>query len=347
MPGHFQCFHVFSGNRLFERILVAIQTGRGINALGTTNERQHFAQGRERLAAPVIANRTKQAVFDGVPLGCAAWIVTDGEGEVVTVYQLGLQFVFPHSGSIAVAASRIAEQQQFVAVGVEMLALGFPPGANAGDGKARRVMRNPQANMALLVFYVKDSIGRGESHGVLTKIVSIHLLRLPSPRAAWVCKVPYQFLLLAVGANNGMSLPQMFLPLFLDILKLFVAIGMWRPRETLATRAQRKLCFFNRRPIVSRPIWKPLAVIWEANLVRLHRVHFFMLHGSPAVFGSTSFARPFSIWGYLTSVRGRPAPGLRMRVPRAVDGGALISRLPRMMVLGCMPVKRDIRAIPP
>ena len=262
------------------------------------------------------------------------------------ICQLGLQFVFPNSGSIVVASSGIAEQQQVIAW-VAKLAKGFPPVANAGDGKARRVMRDSQTDVALIIFNVINSIRRRQGVGILTKIMCINFLRLPSPRAARVFKVPYEFLLFGVGADNGMSLQEVFLLLLLDIFKLFVSIWMWWSRETLATSAQCKVGFFKRRPIVSRPIWYPLTVNWEAKAVRLQRVHFFLLHGSPAVFGSTNFDKSFSILGYLTSTRGRPAPGRRTRIPRSADGPALISRLPRIMVLGCMPVNRDMCTIPP
>ena len=142
-----------------------------------------------------------------------------------------------------------------------MFAMSFPPITDTGDGKARGVMGNSQADVPLLVFNIIDSIRRGNGVSVTSKIVRIDFLGLPPPSAARIVKVPYEFLLFCVGADDGVSLPKVFLLLLLDVLKLLVAVRMGWPGETLATRAQGKPGFFKRRPIVSRPISNPWVAI--------------------------------------------------------------------------------------
>src|SRR5262249_7987428 len=60
-----------------------------------TDVGEHDRQRTQRLAFPVLTDRTKQAVLDWVPLGSACRIVADCYRQVESVGHLYLQLVLP------------------------------------------------------------------------------------------------------------------------------------------------------------------------------------------------------------------------------------------------------------
>ena len=51
---------------------------------------EHGLVALERLASPVLADLTEEAMLDGVPLGGAGGVVADGDGEPEAIAEAGL-----------------------------------------------------------------------------------------------------------------------------------------------------------------------------------------------------------------------------------------------------------------
>jgi len=85
---------------------------------GGPNETEDLLVAVERLARPVFGDLGEKAMLDGVPLGRARGIVGHGEGEAKGIGQLGLEFGFPGATPAAIAAARVAEEQQAAGMGI-------------------------------------------------------------------------------------------------------------------------------------------------------------------------------------------------------------------------------------
>ena len=67
----------------------------------------------QRVAGPVLADLAEQAMVDGVPLGGAAGVVTNGDLEVVRINEAGLECILEAADARRVAAAGVGEHQQF------------------------------------------------------------------------------------------------------------------------------------------------------------------------------------------------------------------------------------------
>ena len=76
--GYFDAVRVF----LVDQLCGHAQPGVGGGGADVVEDRPVAAQ---RVAGPVLADLAEQAMVDGVPLGGAAGVVTDGNGELVGI----------------------------------------------------------------------------------------------------------------------------------------------------------------------------------------------------------------------------------------------------------------------
>jgi hypothetical protein len=102
---------------------------------GFTDELSDQRVGLKRDARPVFADLAEQAMFDGVPLGSAGRIVTDGDRQLPGVHPLLLQRPLPGPGLVTIAATPIGQNEQMRVRAVERLSLLTPPMADRLDGK--------------------------------------------------------------------------------------------------------------------------------------------------------------------------------------------------------------------
>ena len=72
----------------------------------------------QRMASPVLADLAEQAMVDGVPLGGAAGVVADSDGELVRVNKAGLEGILETADAGSVAAAGVGEDQQFTGPGL-------------------------------------------------------------------------------------------------------------------------------------------------------------------------------------------------------------------------------------
>src|SRR6266436_4120877 len=61
----------------------------------------------EWLAGPVLANLAKEAMLDRVPFGGSAWIMADGDGQLIGVHQFLLESQLPSTAACAIAAAAV------------------------------------------------------------------------------------------------------------------------------------------------------------------------------------------------------------------------------------------------
>jgi hypothetical protein len=93
----------------------------------------------QRDAGPVFADFAEESVFDGIPLGSAGGVVTDGDREPAGVHQAFLQRPLPGATPIAIAAPAIGQNEQMRVRPVQGLSLPAPPVPNGLDGELRGV----------------------------------------------------------------------------------------------------------------------------------------------------------------------------------------------------------------
>ena len=63
-------------------------TVRPDSVFGGANELENLVEVGEGFAGPVIADLAEQAVLDGIPLGSARWVMTDGDLDAERIDQL-------------------------------------------------------------------------------------------------------------------------------------------------------------------------------------------------------------------------------------------------------------------
>jgi hypothetical protein len=76
-----------------------------------TNEFQHRFVIKQRLCCPVVANKRKHAVFNGIPLGGTGWIMTYFNLQPKAVAKTDLQLLFPKPDSVAIASTTIGKNE--------------------------------------------------------------------------------------------------------------------------------------------------------------------------------------------------------------------------------------------
>jgi hypothetical protein len=81
---------------------------------GGADKVQDFRIAVEGFAGPVLGDFREEAVFDGIPFRGAGGIVGDGDRELVTVGELGLEFGFPGAGAATIAAAGVGQNQELV-----------------------------------------------------------------------------------------------------------------------------------------------------------------------------------------------------------------------------------------
>ena len=110
---------------------------------GGTDELEDLVDVGEGFASPVFADLAEQAVLDGIPLGSAGWIVTDGNDEAERSADGVLKRFPPGAASWAVTASAISQDEQFAGGRVSLASLLYPPLSDGVDGKGRCVVAVP------------------------------------------------------------------------------------------------------------------------------------------------------------------------------------------------------------
>ena len=126
---------------------------------GRPDETQDLVVAVEGLARPVLGDLGEEAVFDGIPLGCARGIVRHGEGEAEGIDELGLEFNLPGAAAAAITAACIAEQEQAAGTGIPPAAIVLPPPRNGSGGEGRCIVRDADGDAAAIGEEIVNAMG--------------------------------------------------------------------------------------------------------------------------------------------------------------------------------------------
>src|SRR3984893_16226850 len=131
----------------------------------------------ERLGAPVLADKGKEAVLDLVPLAGAGRQVADHDVEAEFVSQL-LQLAFPQTHPRAVAAPAIGGDQQSGRLWSARPTDGAPPLADAIDGERGRVVINADTHPTGIGGEVVDPVGHRAAELLDQEVMHTDFLRV-------------------------------------------------------------------------------------------------------------------------------------------------------------------------
>ena len=347
MRTDFQRLHLLSGDLFTKRIGSGAQCRCRLNSFCSANEAEHGFKGTQGLASPIGADGTKQTMLNGVPLGCAYWVMTNCNFQSKSVGYFLLQLLFPSVCPATVATASVSENQKMAFAGKSAASILPPPLCNHIYCETGCVGRSSYANMPALPIEFINSVRHGSTQGVLSKIMRVDFECVTAPCLAVIGKIANQFLLLGIDADDGHSRFQAGVLLGFDVLELAVPVGMRRSGKAFEAAAQYMARFFSNRRTVSRPTRWPKAFNSEANCVRLERTHLISLQGSPPVSGSAKAAKSFSISESQSSIRLRPPPFRRTRPSRQSVKPASSSCRPRRIVSKETPVCARIWLSPP
>src|ERR1043166_1926962 len=179
------------------------ETGSGA---GVADEVEDLGVTVERLGGPVFGDFGEQAVLDGIPLGSAGGVMSNGYGEPEAVAELGLKFGLPGASTAAVAATGIGQDEQLPAVIVAISAVALPPTGDGMGGEGCRVMGDAYEDRAAVGEQVIDAIRDREADGIGTEIVIIDGHGRTIPLDTIVLEVADQFSFLGIDADDGQPL---------------------------------------------------------------------------------------------------------------------------------------------
>jgi hypothetical protein len=78
---------------------------------GATDELEDLVDVGERFASPIVADLAEKAVLDGIPLGSARWIVTDGNDQTEGSADCVLKRFPPDAGARAVTSAAVRQDE--------------------------------------------------------------------------------------------------------------------------------------------------------------------------------------------------------------------------------------------
>src|ERR1700730_15645074 len=200
----------------------------------------------ERLGAPVLADKGKEAVLDLVPLAGAGRQVADHDVEAEFVSQL-LQLAFPQPHPRAVAApapslrwGRLGGDQQSGGLGIARPTDGAPPLADAIDGERGRVVVNADTHPTGIGCEVVDPVGHRAAELLDQEVMHTDFLRvaLGAIFASVVAKIADQFLFLGVDGDHRLLFGQRRGHLGVDLAELRIPVGVAVALRGLAVALQ-------------------------------------------------------------------------------------------------------------
>src|SRR5207249_1402492 len=98
---------------------------------GRTDKVKDLLVAIERFARPVFGDFGEEPMLDGIPLGSAGGVVSDGDIEMKAIGELRLQFGFPSPAAATIAAARVGKNEQLARMRILRKSFTLPP---MGDG---------------------------------------------------------------------------------------------------------------------------------------------------------------------------------------------------------------------
>ena len=221
--------------------------GKPGGSTGLADEAQDGGVIDQRLTGPAFADLGKEPMLDGIPLGGAGGIMTDGDEQPEAVREFFLQRMLPEIGVGPVAAAVVGEDEQARGVGIALASLPPPPLANRLGGERRSVAGGADVDAAAVGLEIIHPIRDGDASSQGGKIMVMHLDWRPTPNPAGVLEPANQFALLGVDADDGRLRFSEAPPLALEVAELPVAFRT-RGAEALAVGMQSVAELFQQTP---------------------------------------------------------------------------------------------------
>ena len=179
------------------------------------DEFDHGHSGDKRAGAPVLRDVAEKAVLDPVPLRCARRIVADMDGETYLIGKL-LKFYPPQPHARTLAAryrtarylsalrtAAIGGDRQLAGIRITLAAHSLQPLPDRSHGERGGIVRNANADPALVGGDIVNAIGRNLAKVFVLEIVDVHTLRsaLGPVIAAAIPEIANQLLLPVPGRD--------------------------------------------------------------------------------------------------------------------------------------------------
>ena len=155
----------------------------------------------EGLACPVDADRTKEAMLNGVPLGRTGRIVSHPDTQARLVRDL-LEPALPIVSFDSVGASGISKDQQLRCRGVQSSADATPPRMDGICSEGWRIMRCSDDDEAIATRHIVDAVGNRYAIGITRKVVHLNVDRRLAPLPTLILERSDQFALLGINADD-------------------------------------------------------------------------------------------------------------------------------------------------
>ena len=146
--------------------------------------------------------------------------------QIVMRGQFGLQIVRLSPRTTSITATAIGENDQFVGILIAILTDCRPPLFNTVNGKFWGVFGSTNIDRSLIMPQVVNPVWHGNTVGIRTKVVIVHVFWLLTPLAACIVKSANQFFLLCVHTDDRNAFGRRSLAQFSDQRKLTVAVWM-------------------------------------------------------------------------------------------------------------------------
>ncbi|KKL09353.1 hypothetical protein LCGC14_2566720 [marine sediment metagenome] len=138
-----------------------------------------------------------------IPLGGAAREMAHRDLQVKSVRDSLLEPFLEMPGTIAVAATGVGQDEQFVTLSVVFPSVSKPPLSDGIDGKLWRVGRDADMDESVITTHIVHPIWSHLAQGILREIVCIHFDWLLGPGSTRVLGIANELLVFRVHADHG------------------------------------------------------------------------------------------------------------------------------------------------
>ena len=242
IPDHLHRSEFLVANLAALRIGVGVEFGLNLQAgggRGIGDQVDDDLEADQGPPTPVLADVSKHAMLDLIPLARARRQVTDRDRQARIVGQ-ALQFGFPQPGARPVAAPAIGDDQQLLGRWVASLAHLMPPAPQGPDRKLRGVMIHPDTDPTPVGGHVVYPVGHRPAERLGTEIIDIDRLGLAlgPPLPSTVLERADQLLLLRIDRHDRLTPALELLAALVDVRKLGVAVRVRAAFTRLAVGLQ-------------------------------------------------------------------------------------------------------------
>lgn len=206
--------------------------------LGGANKVEDLRIAGQRFAGPVLGDLREQAMLDRVPLGGTGGVMSNGQGEIEAIAELGLEVGFPGPAAAPIAAASVGQDEQLPGAGVAVHPFAVPPLGDGMCGEAGRVVGDTDKDRAPVSEQIVDAVGDRHPGGIGAEVVVVHQHRRAVPLGAGVLEMADQFPLLGVDADHGEPLALETVSQGRDVVELLITVGAGISGQHLAIDAE-------------------------------------------------------------------------------------------------------------